>query len=125
LGQFRDKKSLDRHEKSLDLSNYEIFPQKILKSRTFKKSSILIVKNSFEKKEKYHEFCCYLAPLLPSISCNLEHANPTCYTEKRNTERKGRGASDWGQIRRRKKHGLLPVFIVPSTLKREHMNTTL
>ena len=33
------------HEKSLDLSNYEIFPHKILKSRTFKKSSILIVKN--------------------------------------------------------------------------------
>jgi hypothetical protein len=28
---------------SLDLSNYEIFPHKILKSRTFKKSSILIV----------------------------------------------------------------------------------
>ena len=42
-GQFRDKKSLDLHEKSLDLSNYEIFPHKILKSRTFKKSSILIV----------------------------------------------------------------------------------
>jgi hypothetical protein len=31
-------------EKSLDLSNYEIFPHEILKSRTFKKSSILIVK---------------------------------------------------------------------------------
>ncbi len=31
-------KSLDLHEKSLDLSNYEIFPHKILKSRTFKKS---------------------------------------------------------------------------------------
>jgi hypothetical protein len=30
------------HEKSLDLSNYEIFPHKILKSRTFKKSSVLI-----------------------------------------------------------------------------------
>ncbi len=44
-GQFRDKKSLDLHEKSLDLSNYEIFPHKILKSRTFKKSSILIVKS--------------------------------------------------------------------------------
>jgi hypothetical protein len=42
-GQFRDKKSLDLHEKSLDLSNYEIFPHKILKSRTFKKSGILIV----------------------------------------------------------------------------------
>ncbi len=37
------KKSLDLREKSLDLSNYEIFPHKILKSRTFKKSSILIV----------------------------------------------------------------------------------
>jgi hypothetical protein len=34
----------DLHEKSLDLSNYEIFPHKILKSRTFKKSSIVIVK---------------------------------------------------------------------------------
>jgi hypothetical protein len=44
LGQFRDQKSLDLHEKSLDLSNFEIFPHKILKSRTFKKSSILIVK---------------------------------------------------------------------------------
>jgi SpoVK/Ycf46/Vps4 family AAA+-type ATPase len=33
----------DLHEKSLDLSNYEISPHKILKSRTFKKSSILIV----------------------------------------------------------------------------------
>jgi hypothetical protein len=33
----------DLHEKSLDRSNYEIFPHKILKSRTFKKSSILIV----------------------------------------------------------------------------------
>jgi hypothetical protein len=44
LGQFRDQKSLDLHEKSLDLSNYEIFPHKILKSRTLKKSSILIVK---------------------------------------------------------------------------------
>ncbi len=42
-GQFRDQKSLDLHEKSLDLTNYEIFPHKILKSRTFKKSSILIV----------------------------------------------------------------------------------
>ncbi len=41
---FRDKTSLDLHEKSFDLSNYEIFPHKILKSRTFKKSSILIVK---------------------------------------------------------------------------------
>ncbi len=35
------------HEKSLDLSNYEIFPHKILKSRTFKKSIILIVKKNF------------------------------------------------------------------------------
>jgi hypothetical protein len=34
----------DLREKSLDLSNYEIFPHKILKSRTFKKSSILKVK---------------------------------------------------------------------------------
>jgi hypothetical protein len=41
-GQFRDQKSLDLHEKSLGLSNYEIFPHKILKSRTFIKSSILI-----------------------------------------------------------------------------------
>jgi len=39
----RDLKSLDLHEKSVDLSNYEIFPHKILKSLTFKKSSILIV----------------------------------------------------------------------------------
>jgi hypothetical protein len=35
--------SLNCPEKSLDLLNYEIFPHKILKSRTFKKSSILIV----------------------------------------------------------------------------------
>ncbi len=51
LGPTRDnlkiKKSLDLHEKSLDLSNYEIFPHKILKSRTFKKSSTLIV-NKFQ-----------------------------------------------------------------------------
>jgi hypothetical protein len=40
----------DLHEKSLDLSNHEIFPHKILKSRTFKKSSILIVKNSYTMK---------------------------------------------------------------------------
>ncbi len=44
LGIFhRDLDFFDLHEKSLDLSNYEIFPHKILKSRTFKKSSILIV----------------------------------------------------------------------------------
>ena len=42
-GQFRGQKSLGPLEISLDLSNYEIFPHKILKSRTFKKSSILIV----------------------------------------------------------------------------------
>ncbi len=42
-GQFKDQKSLDLHEKYLDLSNNEIFQHKILKSRTFKKSSILIV----------------------------------------------------------------------------------
>jgi hypothetical protein len=45
-GQFRDKKSLDLHEKSLDLSNYEIFPHKILKSRTFKKSILIVNKIS-------------------------------------------------------------------------------
>jgi len=33
------------HEKSLYLLYYEIFPQKILKSRTFKKCGTLIVKN--------------------------------------------------------------------------------
>jgi hypothetical protein len=44
LGIFHgDLDFFDLHEKSLDLSNYEIFPHKILKSRTFKKSSILIV----------------------------------------------------------------------------------
>jgi hypothetical protein len=50
---FRDQKSLDLHEKSLDLSNYEIFPHKILKSRTFKKSSILIVKNYLVKTKDH------------------------------------------------------------------------
>jgi hypothetical protein len=30
----------DLHEKSLDLSNYEIFPHKILKSQTFKKRAV-------------------------------------------------------------------------------------
>jgi hypothetical protein len=45
LGIFHgDLDFFDLHEKPLDLSNYEIFPHKILKSRTFKKSSILIVK---------------------------------------------------------------------------------
>ncbi len=44
LGIFHgDLDFFDLHEKSLDLSNYEIFPHKILKSRTFKKSNILIV----------------------------------------------------------------------------------
>ncbi len=44
LGIFHgDLDFFDLHEKSLDLSNYEIFPHKILKSRTFKKNSILIV----------------------------------------------------------------------------------
>jgi hypothetical protein len=44
LGIFHgDLDFFDLHEKSLDLSNYEIFPHKVLKSRTFKKSSILIV----------------------------------------------------------------------------------
>ncbi len=44
LGIFHgDLDFFDLHEKSLDLSNNEIFPQKILKFRTFKKSSILIV----------------------------------------------------------------------------------
>ena len=58
-GQFRDKKSLDLHEKSLDLSNYEIFPHKILKSRTFKKSSILIVIRSprIDSKERIPPRC--------------------------------------------------------------------
>jgi hypothetical protein len=44
----------DLHEKSLDLSNYEIFPHKILKSRTFKKSSILIV----SIRSYPHNSCC-------------------------------------------------------------------
>jgi hypothetical protein len=44
LGIFHgDLDFFDLLAKSLDLSNYEIFPHKILKSRTFKKSSILIV----------------------------------------------------------------------------------
>ncbi len=44
LGIFHgDLDFFDLHEKSLDLSNYEIFPHKILKSRTFIKSSMLIV----------------------------------------------------------------------------------
>jgi len=34
------KKSRDLHEKSRDLSYYEIFQQKILKSQTFKKSVV-------------------------------------------------------------------------------------
>jgi hypothetical protein len=44
LGIFHgDLAFFDLHEKSLDLSNYEIFPHKILKFRTLKKNSILIV----------------------------------------------------------------------------------
>ncbi len=50
------KKSLDLHEKSLDLSNYEIFPHKILKSRTFKKSSILIV-IKYSCKQAQRDLC--------------------------------------------------------------------
>jgi hypothetical protein len=50
LGIFHgDLDFFDLHEKSLGLSNYEIFPHKILKSRTFKKSSILIVITSLLK----------------------------------------------------------------------------
>jgi hypothetical protein len=52
LGIFHgDLDFFDLHKKSLDLSNYEIFPHKILKSRTFKKSSILIVKNNRADRE--------------------------------------------------------------------------
>jgi hypothetical protein len=43
LGIFHgDLDFFDLHEKSLDLSNYEIFCIKILKSRTFKKSIIVL-----------------------------------------------------------------------------------
>jgi len=35
-----DQKSRDLHEKSRDLSYYEIFQQKILKSQTFKKNAV-------------------------------------------------------------------------------------
>jgi len=38
-----DHNFFDLHEKSLYLSYYEIFPQKILKSRTFRKCGVLIV----------------------------------------------------------------------------------
>jgi hypothetical protein len=59
LETIRDKKSLDLHEKSLDLSNYEIFPHKILKSCTFKKNSILIVNIStnFAKNSSFSGGC--------------------------------------------------------------------
>ncbi len=54
LGIFHgDLDFFDLHEKSLDLSNYEIFPNKILKSRTFKKSSILIVKTDLPSLDLY------------------------------------------------------------------------
>jgi hypothetical protein len=54
LGIFHgDLDFFDLHEKSLELSNYEIFPHKILKSRIFKKSSILIVKK-FVNLTFYH-----------------------------------------------------------------------
>jgi hypothetical protein len=53
ISKFKDQKSLDLHEKSLDLSNYEIFPHKILKSRTFKKSSILIVNSIGQNADIY------------------------------------------------------------------------
>ena len=39
-GQFRDQKSRDLHEKSRDLSNYEIFQHKILKSQSFQKRAV-------------------------------------------------------------------------------------
>jgi hypothetical protein len=35
-----DQKNLDLHEKSRDLSYYDIFQQKILKSQTFKKNAV-------------------------------------------------------------------------------------
>ncbi len=44
LGIFHgDLDFFDLHDNSLTLAIYEIFPHKILKSRTFEKSSILIV----------------------------------------------------------------------------------
>jgi hypothetical protein len=49
LGIFHgDLDFFDLHEKSLYLSYYEIFPHKILKSRTFKKSSgiLIVLKNA-------------------------------------------------------------------------------
>ncbi len=66
-GQFRDQKSLDFHEKSLDLSNYEIFPHKIIKSRTFKKSSILIVITVFLVKPRY-----FTQKLVPASTARSE-----------------------------------------------------
>jgi hypothetical protein len=53
LGIFHgDLNFFDLHEKSLYPSNYEIFPHKILKSRTFTKSSILIVNGMLAFREQ-------------------------------------------------------------------------
>ncbi len=59
LGIFHgDLDFFDLHEKSLDLSNDEIFPHKILKSRTFKKCSILIVIIYCLLMRHSHSFTC-------------------------------------------------------------------
>ncbi len=63
LGIFHgDLDSFDLHEKSRNLSNYEIFPHKILKSRTFKKSSILIVINESNESEHNNLTCALVNP---------------------------------------------------------------
>jgi hypothetical protein len=73
--------TFDLHEKSLDLSNYEIFPQKILKSRTFKKSSILIV-----IKSKGYENC--------STELILTHFDENCNSQQKPASR-DEGLASW------------------------------
>jgi hypothetical protein len=65
-GQFRDQKSPDLHEKSLDLSSYEIFQHKILKSQSFKKRAV---------------YCYFYATLniFSYTGDNLEMKNPLTY----------------------------------------------
>ncbi len=66
-----DLNFFDLHEKSLDLSKYEILPHKILKSRTLKKSSIVIdikkillgLKKIFYLKHQCVVCVCSLGPV--------------------------------------------------------------
>ena len=99
-GQFRDQKRLDLHEKSLDLSNYEIFPHKILKSRTFKKSSILskIQRRGAQRSQMLPPL--FLSPTIKSnVAIIIQHKS-------------GRAANITNHTSMKQSKNLVPKFIL-------------